>query len=83
MDVAGAGVLGDQQRGADLPERDGIEAGRPAADGIVGVAQLVAAVLAEQTVKSHVSRTFTELGLRDRAQARVPAYEPGPVRPGS
>jgi DNA-binding NarL/FixJ family response regulator len=41
-----------------------------------------ALTLSEATVKTHVARIFAKLGLRDRAQAVVLAYETGLVRPG-
>lgn len=52
------------------------------ASGLSNVEIATSLFLSEATVKTHVNRLFAKLGVRDRAQAVITAYETGLVAPG-
>lgn len=80
--VEGPDPVAVTQHLAGLTERE-IEVLGLVARGLTNAEVASTLFLSEATVKTHVGRVLAKLGLRDRTQAVILAYETGLIRPGS
>ena len=75
------GAPAQRERFSELTERE-LEVLELVARGLSNAELAERMFLSEATVKTHVSHMLAKLGLRDRVQAVVLAYESGLVEPG-
>lgn len=80
--TAGAGMTSAPPRGMDELTPRELEVFRLVARGLSNAEIAAELIVGETTVKTHVTRLLMKLGLRDRVQAVVLAYEAGIVTPG-